>query len=188
MAITKYESYWQKIKESLGQIEEEYEYGNDSLAFVHWYLENYMKYDSQKIAEVMIDGSGDKGIDVIDVDEDNNKLVVMQFKFPSKAASINNEISQADMLKTWDGFETLVFNDRNYTGDNEKFREYKELLQDAMINEYEIHFVSYNKGVVANRDELDDKAVKFRGDTGNEIKLVHHNKDVIANIYERINR
>lgn len=188
MAITKYESYYQKILESLEQIEAEHEYGNESLAFVHWYLQNYLRYDLQRIAEVIIDGSGDKGIDVIDVDEENKKLVVMQFKFPSKASSINNEISEADMLKTWDGFETLIFNDRTYSGDNEKFKDYKESLKDMMINEFELHFVSYNKGILANRSELEDKGAKFKSDTGNELKLVYNNKDVIANIYERINR
>ena len=44
MAITKYESYYLKILEKLKLIKADNEYKTDSIAFAHWYLENYYSY------------------------------------------------------------------------------------------------------------------------------------------------
>ena len=38
MAVTKYESYYKQIKESVDKIKENYDYKNSSNAFIHWYL------------------------------------------------------------------------------------------------------------------------------------------------------
>ena len=60
------------------------EYKTDSIAFAHWYLENYYKLNTQDIAEAIIDGDGDLGIDSILIDESNSALTIMQYKLPSK--------------------------------------------------------------------------------------------------------
>ena len=113
MAITKYESYYIKISEGLRELKEENEYKTDSLAFAHWYLKNYYKLSTQDIAEALIDGAGDLGIDSIIVDEANQALIIMQYKLPSKKENIGNEIDQGDILKTWNGFLTLISNEKN---------------------------------------------------------------------------
>ncbi len=113
MAITKYESYYIKIREGLRELKEENEYKTDSLAFAHWYLKNYYKLSTQDIAEALIDGAGDLGIDSIIVDEANQALIIMQYKLPSKKENIGNEIDQGDILKTWNGFLTLISNEKN---------------------------------------------------------------------------
>lgn len=99
MAITKYESYYLKILENLKLIKADNEYKTDSIAFAHWYLENYYKLHTQDIAEAIIDGDGDLGIDSILIDEDNSALAIMQYKLPSKKENINCEIAQGDILK-----------------------------------------------------------------------------------------
>lgn len=188
MAITKYESYYVKICESLKTIREENEYKTDSLAFAHWYLQNYYRLSGQDIAEALIDGAGDLGIDSVIIDEDNQALIVMQYKLPSKKENIGNEIDQGDILKTWNGFMTLISNDRPYTGNNTKFAEFKSQLENSIITHFRICFVSYNKGVVANRAIVEDNAEVFRQDTGSELEIVYHDRDAIANIYEKLNR
>lgn len=188
MAITKYESYYIKIREGLRELKEENEYKTDSLAFAHWYLKNYYKLSTQDIAEALIDGAGDLGIDSIIVDEANQALIIMQYKLPSKKENIGNEIDQGDILKTWNGFLTLISNEKIYTGKNKKFAEFKSQLENIIITHFKICFVSYNKGVVANKDIIESNAENFRKDTGSELEIVYHDRDDISNIYEKLNR
>ncbi|MBS6119259.1 MAG: hypothetical protein KH747_00880 [Streptococcus salivarius] len=63
MVITKYESYYNKIVEKLEVIKTEQSYANLSLAFAHWFLENQYEMSEQEVAESIIDGDGDNGID-----------------------------------------------------------------------------------------------------------------------------
>lgn len=188
MAITKYESYYFKILEKLKLIKEENEYETNSLAFAHWYLENYYKLSAQNIAEIIIDGDGDLGIDAILIDEDSSAITVMQFKLPSKKENINSEIDQGDILKTWNGFLTLISNDKQYTGKNEKFKDFKRQLENTVITKFRICFVGYNKGVVANRDIIENNAEDFKRETGSDLEIIYHDRDAISNIYEKLNR
>lgn len=188
MAVTKYESYYAKICENIKRIRESNEYNTDSLAFAHWYLKNYYKLQEQDIAEALIDGAGDLGIDSVIIDEEKQALIVMQYKFPAKKENIKNEIDQGEVLKTWNGFMTLISNERCYEGSNTKFAEFKSRLENSIITHFRICFVSYNKGIVANRSIVESNAEAFRQDTGSELEIVYHDRDAIANIYEKINR
>ena len=188
MAVTKYESYYTKLCENIKVIRDKNEYKTDSLAFAHWYLKNYYKLQEQDIAEALIDGAGDLGIDSVILDEENQALIVMQYKFPAKRENIKNEIDQGDVLKTWNGFLTLISNDRRYEGNNVKFAEFKMRLENIIITHFRICFVSYNKGIVANKSIVESNAEAFRQDTGSELEIVYHDRDSISNIYEKINR
>lgn len=149
MAITKYESYYLKILENLKLIKADNEYKTDSIAFAHWYLENYYKLHTQDIAEAIIDGDGDLGIDSILIDEDNSALAIMQYKLPSKKENINCEIAQGDILKARNGFLTLISNDKPCTGKNRKFEDFRRQLENTVITNFRICFVSNNKGGIA---------------------------------------
>lgn len=187
MALTRYELYYSKIKEQVENICIQNEYKTKSIGFAHWYLENYYKLSEQQIAEAILDGSDDLGIDAVIIDEENNCLTVMQFKFPSKNATINNEIDQGDILKTQNGFKTLINNNIPYKGSNVKFKEFKEQLQNTFIESFKIAFVSYNKGIVANCDTIETYAEEFKRETGSQLDIIYHNRDAIINIYERLN-
>ena len=188
MALTKYDSYYSKITEQLDIIESENEYRTQSMAFAHWYLSKYQKLDDQQIAEALIDGADDLGIDAIIIDEAAEALSIFQFKFPSKKETILREIDQGDVLKTWNGFETLIDNDTEYTGINTRFSEFKDQLENTLITQFRIVFVSYNKGVVANKSTIENKVDRFRKDTGSNVDIVYHDMYAVANIYERLNR
>lgn len=188
MAITRYESYYGKIREQVEVICNENEYNTNSLAFAHWYLDKYCKLSEQQIAEAIIDGSDDLGIDAVIIDEENKLLTVLQFKFPSKNTTINSEIDQGDILKTLNGFKTLISNEITYTGINIKFKDYKAQLQNVFIDSFKICFVSYNKGIVANRYIVENYADEFQKETGSELEIIYHDRDSIGNIYERLNR
>ena len=90
----KYQVYYGKIKAELEHIKEEYGYSNLSKAFAHWYLLYCIKMDDQDIAETIIDGNGDNGIDAILIDGES--MVLYQFKFPDKEKNIENNIENKD--------------------------------------------------------------------------------------------
>ena len=188
MAITKYESYYKKIHEQVETIRKNNEYKTESIAFAHWYLSQYYKLSLQEITEAVVDGKDDLGIDAVLLDEINQSLTIMQFKFPSKVETINKEIDQGSILKTWNGFEMLVSNERIYTGENTKFKEIKDQLKDMFIQKFRIVFVSYNKGIVENINILNDKQELFFQNTGSSLEILYHNRDMISNLYERLNR
>lgn len=188
MAITKFESYYAKISENLVTIKNDNDYGTLSMAFAHWYLQNYYHMDPQDIAEAIIDGGDDLGIDSIIIDEEAQALTVMQYKFPSKKETIGNEINQGDILKTWNGFLTLVSNDRSYQGINTKFSDFKKQLENTVVTHFKICFVSYNKGVTANKNIVESSAENFRNETGSDLEIIYHDRNSIANIYEKLNR
>lgn len=187
MAITRYESYYGKIREQVEKIRNENEYNTNSLAFAHWYLDKYYKLSEQQIAEAIIDGSDDLGIDAVIIDENNKSLTVMQFKFPSKNTTINCEIEQGDILKTINGFKTIIKNDIDYTGNNTKFKDFKILLQNMFIDSFKMYFVSYNKGVIANRYIVENYVDEFHKETGSSLDVEYHDRDTIGNIYEHLN-
>lgn len=189
MAITKYESYYNQIKESLNEIKEINEYENLSKAFIHWYLKNHLFMDGQEIGECIIDGSGDNGIDAIILNEEEKELTVMQFKFPATSKCINEEISQGDILKTINGFNILI-NKSSTSESNSQFKEYKNKISDIDIFKFNIQFISFNKGIeaTANKELIDNFAKNFKKDFGSELNMKVHEKSTISNIYEKINR
>lgn len=74
----KYQVYYEKIKTEVEKIREENGYLNLSKAFAHWYLKNTLKMDEQDIAETIIDGNGDNGIDAIYSSRCRNDVISIQ--------------------------------------------------------------------------------------------------------------
>lgn len=192
MVITKYESYYNKIVEKLEVIKTEQSYANLSLAFAHWFLENQYEMSEQEVAESIIDGDGDNGIDAIIHNAGNKSLEVFQFKFPSSVKTLNDEIKQGDILKTLNGFNILVEPSNNVSVEqsNSSFKDFKESLNDAEIQYFKINFVSFNKGIVAeaNREQINNFLSIFRSNTGAKIDVEYFSKNEISNIYEKIQR
>lgn len=189
MAVTKYESYYKQIKESVDEIKENYDYKNLSNAFIHWYLKNHFFLEDQEIGEAIIDGFGDNGIDAILLNEEEKELTVMQFKFPNDINGINSEISQGDILKTFNGFNLLIDKTMNQES-NPQFNQFKERINDMDIFSFKIYFVSFNKGIesIPNKELVENFARNFKKDYGSELQVKIHEKSNISNIYEKMNR
>lgn len=189
MAITKYEAYYKHIAEILTEIREIHEYSNLSIAFAHWFLKANFNLSDQEIEEAIIDGANDNGIDAIIIDDDEKTLSVFQFKFP-KENNIGNEISQDEILKTLNGFNILI-DSKNPSNDckcNNKFLDYCIELKDKILYSFNIYFVSFNKGVVDNKNYTDNFKVNFFKTRGSELNFFYYDKEVISNIYEKITR
>lgn len=185
--ITKYEAYYNKIRENLEDIQRLQNYPNLSLSFAHWFLKVYFSLNEQEIAESLIDGNGDNGIDAIIHNKDSETLTVLQFKFPESSNQLTKEISQGDILKTLHGFNLLI-GDQNDSRSNQNFIEHKEKLKEQVIYNFKLMFVSFNKGIIDNREILDNFTNKFHEETGGIISYEDINKNKISSIFERINR
>lgn len=192
MVITKYESYYNKLVEKLEIIKDKQNYANLSLAFAHWFLENQYEMPEQEIAESIIDGNGDNGIDAIIHDEGNKSLEIFQFKFPSSRNTLNSEIKQGDILKTLNGFNLLVEPSSNVSIEqsNSSFKNFKASLNDAEVQYFKINFVSFNKGILAeaNREQINNFVSVFKSNTGTKIDVEYYSKSEISNIYEKLQR
>jgi len=52
----------------------------DSAAQLAWFLENVWRMEPEDVSDAICDGSGDKGIDAIDVDDDLREITILQSK------------------------------------------------------------------------------------------------------------
>lgn len=185
--ITKYEQYYNKIKEIILQIKDEQGYANNSLAFNHWYLKSMYDLSEQEIAENIVDGRDDFGIDSIICDEHNNELTVFQFKFPGQTDQFNKEIGQDEILKTLNGFEILTGRS-GIEGGNTRFEEYKERLRGIFIKKFKLVFVSYNSGIISNKNIIESFQENFKQETGSELEVEYVDKVIISNLFEKMTR
>ena len=190
MAISKFDSYYLKIKEEAEKIKEKESYNNLSLAFAHWFLHVQYGLNEQEISESLIDGDGDYGIDAFIHDENNKKLEIFQFKFPNKTETIKKEIPQNDIYKVINGFNYLLYPSEELQLKNasQNFINLKENLRTSEIFKFKINFVSFNQGVVDNTEILTNFINKIQKETGIDISYSTYNVHTISNIYEKLQR
>lgn len=190
MAISRYDSYFNKIKEECILIKDKEGYNNLSLAFAHWFLSIHYDLSNQEIAESIIDGNGDYGIDAFIHNEDEKELEIFQFKFPSKTESIKKEIQQNDIYKVINGFNYLLDASEDITLDNASnaFRDLRENLKNSEIYKFKINFVSFNQGIIDNKEIITNFISQMQKQSGIDISYSDFNVQIISNIYEKLQR
>ncbi|MFP4919851.1 AIPR family protein [Staphylococcus pseudintermedius] len=190
MAISKFDSYYLKLKEEAEVIKENEGYNNISLAFAHWFLSIQYGLNDQEIAESVIDGEGDYGIDAFIHNENNKELEIFQFKFPSKTETIKKEIPQSDIYKVINGFNYLLdtAEELQLNKASENFINLKDNLRNSEIYKFKINFVSFNQGIVDNEEILINFINKIQKETGIDISYDTYDVHKISNIYEKMQR
>ena len=156
MAIGKFDSIYNKLSEDVEEIRKINSYNNLSLAFSHWFLKNQYGLSEQEIAEAIIDGNGDYGIDAVIHNEFEKSLEIFQFKFPSSTKTIRNEIKQSDVYKLLSGFDYLIDEQGDFELSNASndFMRIHDELKTSEIHNFKINFVSFNQGVVDNMEDI----------------------------------
>lgn len=190
MAISRYDSYFNKIKEECEKIKQQEGYNNLSLAFAHWFLSVQYELSEQEIAESIIDGNGDYGIDAFIHNEDEKELEIFQFKFASKTESIKKEIPQNDIYKVINGFNYLIDPSEDLKLDkaSQPFKDLKENLRNSEIYKFNINFVSFNQGVIDNKEIITNFINNMQRQSGIDISYSNFDVRVISNIYEKLQR
>lgn len=182
----KYQVYYGKIKKELEIIKEEEGYTNLSKAFAHWYLLNHIKMDEQDIAEAIIDGNGDNGIDAILVEGES--MILYQFKFPDKEKNIEKAIDEKTVLKMFNGYKKLVSQRRPRVG-SDNFYTFREMVKEKNIFDYRIEFVVFNNSFSQPaQDALESEIDEIKETTGNQIRYKVVQQKNICDIYDRLQK
>lgn len=182
----KYQVYYGKIKKELEIIKEEEGYTNLSKAFAHWYLLNHIKIDEQDIAEAIIDGNGDNGIDAILVEGES--MILYQFKFPDKEKNIEKAIDEKTVLKMFNGYKKLVSQRRPRVG-SDNFYTFREIVKEKNIFDYRIEFVVFNNSFSQPaQDALESEIDEIKETTGNQIRYKVVQQKNICDIYDRLQK
>lgn len=182
----KYQVYYGKIKKELEIIKEEEGYTNLSKAFAHWYLLNHIKMDEQDIAEAIIDGNGDNGIDAILVEGES--MILYQFKFPDKEKNIEKAIDEKTVLKMFNGYKKLVSQRRPRVG-SDNFYTFREIVKEKNIFDYRIEFVVFNNSFSQPaQDALESEIDEIKETTGNQIRYKVVQQKNICDIYDRLQK
>lgn len=121
-----------------GEIEQEYyqqNFPNDGQRFVAWYLRNIHLRDMNETWFDITDGSNDKQIDAIVVDDDNNTVYVIQGKFIGEG-SVDAEPLR-EVLSSWIQLKDLV---RLQDNCNSKLKQKLPEVALALDDDYDIVF------------------------------------------------
>lgn len=190
MAIGKFGAIFSKLSEELEEIKSKQSYNNLSLAFSHWFLKNQYNLSEQEVAESIIDGNGDYGVDAVIHNDINKTLEIFQFKFPSSAKTISDEIKQADVHKLINGFNYLIDGSGKTKLENAspEFIRIHDELKEKEVYSFKVNFVSFNQGVIANKEVIDNFITLQEQQTGIQIEFLDYNVRQVTNIYEKLKR
>lgn len=124
-----------KISEEIKQEYYQQNFPNDGQRFVAWYLRNIHLRDMNETKFDITDGSDDKQIDAIVVDDDNNTVYVIQGKFIGKG-SVDAEPLR-EVLSSWIQLKDLVRLQENC---NSKLKQKLSEVALALDDDYDIVF------------------------------------------------
>ncbi|MBQ3457846.1 MAG: hypothetical protein IJG30_02695, partial [Synergistaceae bacterium] len=79
-------SIYDQIKHDISQTYYTDNYPNDGQRFVAWYLRNIHGLDTVEAKSCITDGAGDKQIDAVYVNDQNETIYIIQAKFYSSAS------------------------------------------------------------------------------------------------------
>lgn len=126
---------FEKIREEIKQDYYIQNFPNDGQRFVAWYLRNIHVRDVIQVKDDITDGSDDKQIDAIVIDDDKSTIFVIQGKF------IGSEKVDAaplrEVLSSWVQLKDLV---RLQEVANDKLKRKLSEVAKALEDEYEISF------------------------------------------------
>lgn len=134
-----YEKIIEEIKEKFYQ----QNFPNDGQRFVAWYLRNVHLRDMNETKDDMTDGSDDKQIDAIVIDDDKQTIFVIQGKFISES-SVDAEPLR-EVLSSWIQLRDLV---RVQEVGNLKLKRKLSELAKALEDDYEIAFELITTGTL----------------------------------------
>lgn len=182
----KFQVYYKRVKNELETIQNENNYMNLSKAFAHWYLLNFCDSDIQEIGESIIDGDGDNGVDAIIYK--NDTMILYQFKFPDKITNLSKQIDEKTGLKLINGYKKLT-SARKPRKANENFLNYREIVKNQNIFNYEFVFVSFSDGLSENSDDaIQTEFQNIKELTGNSLKLLIEDKKRICDKIDRLQK
>jgi hypothetical protein len=150
----------------------------ESTAFLHWFLVNLYRLDPMEVDDIVCDGHGDKGIDGIYINNNEELIDVFQSKIVQREnktlgdSQLKEFIGSLDQLTTEEGLESLC------STSNQQLKnlliEHKETL---ISSEYSI------RGIFVTNADKDSNADSLLDATASSIKLEVWDKYFISQMY-----
>ncbi len=110
-------------------------YANDGQRFIAWYLRNIYNLDENETKYAVTDGSDDKCIDGVYIDDTNSIIHIIQGKY-YRNSNINAEPLR-EVLSSWLQLKNLV---KMQEGANDKLKQRLSDISNALDEEYDIEF------------------------------------------------
>jgi len=126
---------YKKIKEEIRQMYYQQNFSNDGQRFIAWYLRNIHLRDPNQAKYDITDGTDDKQIDAIVIDDNSSAVYIIQGKFIG-ATSVDAEPLR-EVLSSWVQLKDLV---KLQEGGNEKLKRRLVDISKALEDEYEVVF------------------------------------------------
>lgn len=166
---------------SLLQITQPYKVSGreESCSFLYWFLVNIYRLDIIEVQNIVCDGRGDKGIDGIYINENEECIDIFQSKIVQKSTKtlgdtqLKEFIGSLKQLETTEGLESLILS----TGNTQ--------LKNLLI-EYKDYFVSSRytiRGIFITNAEKDYNADSLLQATSTSVRLEVWDKSLITQMY-----
>ena len=139
-----------KISEEIKQDYYQQNFPNDGQRFVAWYLRNIHLRDMNETRFDITDGAGDKQIDAIVVDDDNNTVYVIQGKFIGRG-NIDAEPLR-EVLSSWMQLKDIV---RLQDNCNPRLKQKLSEVALALDDDYDIVFELITTGNLTSSAQND---------------------------------
>jgi AIPR protein len=110
-------------------------YANDGQRFVAWYLRRVLLLTQNETRQAITDGADDKQIDAVIVDDDNQRVLVIQGKFIGTGLVDAGPLRE--VLSAWMHLQDLPTLQQDC---NERLRERLEAVGRAFDDDYEVEF------------------------------------------------
>ena len=124
-------------------------FDNDGQRFVAWYLRRVLLRDDAQTRDDITDGANDKEIDAVIVDEEEQRIVVIQGKFITTGQVDGGPVQE--VLTAWLRLQKL---DALQKDSNERLKKKIEAIRQALDEDYRVEFELLTTGT------LTDAAVK----------------------------
>lgn len=159
-------------------------YSNDGQRFVAWYLRNVLFRDMNETRDDITDGAGDKQIDAIVIDDDNNMIRIIQGKYLQ--GGVVDAEPLREVLSSWIQLKDLA---RLQNVANTKLQRKLSELAAALDEDYEVSFELITTGLLTEsaQDDLEtfQKQLALIGEKEDFDATIHViNNDELRRRYE----
>lgn len=127
-------------------------FSNDGERFVAWYLRRVLCRDAVAARDDITDGQNDKQIDAIIIDDEENRVLIIQGKFIA-ASQVDGEPLR-EVLGAWLRLQDLPALQKDC---NEKLKGKLEAVRKALEEEYRVEFELLTTGVLTDAAKADLK-------------------------------
>jgi hypothetical protein len=139
-----------QIREDIRSPYYQEKYSNDGQRFVAWYLRNIHLRDMNEAKDDITDGSDDKQIDAIYIDDEKNTVYVIQGKFIGGNSVDGDPLRE--VLSSWIQLKNLV---RLQEVGNNKLKRKLDEVSRALEDDYEINFELITTGMLTTAAQND---------------------------------